>query len=109
MNLVKIFRGNIFLVGIVILTITLLISFGVEQSNKNSRDSVDLVNELYSSTFKPIFASDQIKKSEVLTFALDGNLTLDSNQNKVLKIQNDSSGHEVIGIEEDNKSENRQN
>jgi len=101
MNLIKKLSSNIFLSGIVILTITLLITLGIEQANKSHFENVDLINQLYSATFKPIFASNQIDKKEVLNFALDGNLFIDSNRNKVLEIQNDSAGHEVFGIRED--------
>ena len=98
MTFIEKIRENIFLFAIVILTITLLITFGVEQSNQKGQKKIDIVNDFYSATFKPMFVSNKINKQEVLNFAVDGNLVLDSNQNRMLKIQNDSLGNEILGI-----------
>ncbi len=103
-NFMDIISKNIFVVGIIILTITLLIVFGVEQSNNKSRVKGDVVNEFYSATLKPLFTSESIDKKDVLNFALEGDLLLDKKENKVLQLSKDSVGREVLAIKRfDNK------
>lgn len=98
MNLIDRLRKNIFPISIAILTLTLLFVFGIEQSNDNSSEKLDVIDKFYSATLKPIFDSESIDKKDVLNFAVEGDLLLDSAEKKVLQVSNDSTGREVIGI-----------
>jgi hypothetical protein len=98
MNYIEKLRHNFFSIAIAILTLTLLIVFGVEQSNEQNGKNTDVINQFYSATLKPLFTSESIDKKDVLNFALDGDLLLDKDENKVLQLSNDSTGREVIGI-----------
>jgi hypothetical protein len=98
MNLIDRLSKNIFPISIAILTLTLLFVFGIEQSNENSTDKLDVIDKFYSATLKPIFNSESIDKKDVLNFAVEGDLILDSVEKKVLQVSNDSTGREVIGI-----------
>ncbi|MBU0475395.1 MAG: hypothetical protein KKF62_14700 [Bacteroidetes bacterium] len=98
MNLLTKLKQNIFTVSIVILTLILLIVFRIEQSDEKNDKHTDVISEFYSSTVKPIFTSETFDKKEILNFALEGDLVIDKNENKVLQLRNDLSGREVIGI-----------
>jgi len=85
--------------GLIILTISLMIYFGIEQFNKSSETSQNnLLNDLYSKTLKPIFVDEKLTKEDVLNFALYNNLPVDKKENKILEVKNDSSGSDVIEI-----------
>lgn len=102
MNLLIKLRKNIFTVSIAVLTLILLIVFRVQQSDEKNGTSSDVISEFFSSTVKPIFTSETFDKKQVLNFALEGDLVVDKNENKVLQLRNDLSGREVIGIKKVN-------
>ncbi|VAX27009.1 hypothetical protein MNBD_IGNAVI01-20, partial [hydrothermal vent metagenome] len=96
--------------GLLILTISLMIYFGIEQFNNSSKtDQNSLINDLYSKTLKPIFSDKKLTKEDVLNFALYNNLPIDKKENKILEVKNDSSGNEVIEVRKTEIKENTDN
>jgi len=87
------------ILSLTILTISLLIYFGLEQFDKSTETNKNnLLSDLYSKTLKPIFASKQLTKEDVLNFALYNNLPIDKKENKILEVKDDPSGNEVIEV-----------
>ncbi len=104
-NIITTIKKNYFLIVIAIITIALLIIFGLEQNNNINKSQGDVVNEFYSSTLKPFFTSESIDKKDVLNFAFKGDLHLDKSGNKVLQLGTDSVGREILGISKLDKIE----
>ncbi|NOX66197.1 MAG: hypothetical protein GXO85_10520 [Chlorobi bacterium] len=85
--------------GLIILTISLMIYFGIDQFSRSSETNQNnLLSDLYSRTLKPIFVNEKLTKEDVLNFALYNNLPIDKKENKILEVKNDSSGNEVIEV-----------
>lgn len=85
--------------GLIILTISLMIYFGIEQFSISSETNQNnLLSDLYSKTLKPIFVDEKLTKEDVLNFALYNNLPVDKKENKILEVKNDSFGNEVIEV-----------
>lgn len=87
------------ILSLTILTISLLVYFGLEQFDKSAEvNKSNLLSDLYSKTLKPIFTNEQLTKEDVLNFALYNNLPVDKEKNKILEIKVDLSGNEIIEI-----------
>lgn len=87
------------ILSLTILTISLLVYFGLEQFDSSSETNKNnLLSELYSKTLKPIFINEQLTKEDVLNFALYNNLPVDKKENKILEVRDDPSGNEIIEI-----------
>lgn len=85
--------------GLILLTISLMIYFGIDQFNRSSETSQNnLLSDLYSKTLKPIFVNEKLTKEDVLNFAFYNNLPVDKKENKILEVKNDPSGNEVIEV-----------
>ena len=98
------------ILSLTILTISLLIYFGLEQFDKSAETNKNnLLSDLYSKTLKPIFTSEQLTKEDVLNFALYNNLPVDKKENKILEVKDDLSGNEVIEIRKASIKENTDN
>ena len=92
-------KRNLPIVGLVILTVSLLICFGIEQFDNSSKTNEnDLLSDLYSNTLKPLFLEEKLTKEDVLNFALYNNLPVDKRENKILEVKNNSVGDEIIEI-----------
>ena len=87
------------ILSLTILTIALLIYFGLEQFDKSAeKNKNNLLSDLYSKTLKPIFTNEQLTKEDVLNFALYNNLPVDKKENKILEVKDDNSGNEIIEV-----------
>ena len=92
-------KRNLPIVGLVVLTVSLLICFGIEQFDNSSKTNEnDLLSDLYSNTLKPLFLEEKLTKEDVLNFALYNNLPVDKRENKILVVKNNSVGDEIIEI-----------
>jgi len=92
-------KRNLPIVGLVVLTVSLLICFGIEQFDNSSKTNEnDLLSDLYSNTLKPLFLEEKLTKEDVLNFALYNNLPVDKRENKILEVKNNSVGDEIIEI-----------
>jgi len=112
MNLLTKLRQNIFATSIIVFTVILLVVFKYQQSQEKSKENVDFFSQFYSETIKPIFTSKIFEKKDVVNFAVNGNLLLDKDENKVLQLNSDLSGKEIISIKKDgvfNTTDNYQN
>ena len=94
-------RLPLILIGI--LTIFLLVVFGYEQFTDDDFNKGDVIGNLYSEVFKPLFTDKKIAKEEVLTFAVKGNLTLNNNSNQILQVQKNQEGKEVLRVKKNEK------
>ena len=98
------------ILSLTLLTISLLVYFGLEQFDKSAAiNQNNLLSNLYSKTLKPIFTNEELTKEDVLNFALYNNLPVDKKENKILEVKDDLSGNEVIEIRTASIKENTDN